>query len=594
MSSGAKTNPNGLNAVSSFNSFGYDVEPSDQGLCANNQYVLEMLNIGELQVYSASNLKPVSGVVSLDSLMGLGSQPPHGWGSGGDISCLYDYNNGGHWFITEFVSTTPEPQSPFTGCFAGVRNTCREGIAVSVTNNPMGSYNVYFLDPNTVNHDPGRGFLLNDFAKIGTTQDAFMLFYDEFNLNPNTYPTCPAFGCNSFNGAQEFAFSKSALEMGLPAGRVNVAYENMGTAPNLYPVPANGGFQPAAASCFSGTFAGFVCWYQVIPAQTPDPSQYDNNNGGTGFMVGSLDFLGLGDNRIAVFDWTGLSNLNNFGFNDNHHGDMNSGIMFGGQIFTSQVTYMDEGAACLASVATFCGLGTQKTGAIPLGNNCVVYGLNSSDVSSCPESGIATNGDGTTQASYADGQLWTSVSTQITQTFESTSEIHMGATYWAIATNERSLSIVKEGYVTAAHEDIEFTSTAATDSGSALMAFTLSGNGGPTSADGGGFYPSSAYTMLTMSSNVIHIADLGQSPQDGFTEYLGYNATVGSLSTRPRWGDYSQAIFVPSTGKIYFSTQYIQSQNCESLAANGPSCGGTRTTFANWGSSINFVATSTT
>ena len=73
--------------------------------------------------------------------------------SGGDISCMYDSVNGGHWFFTEFVSTTPEPEGVFSGCFAGVYDTCREGIAVSTTNNPLGSYNVYFLDPNRVNKE---------------------------------------------------------------------------------------------------------------------------------------------------------------------------------------------------------------------------------------------------------------------------------------------------------------------------------------------------------------------------------------------------------------------------------------------------------
>ncbi len=591
-SGGATTNLFGLNAVNNQAAFGYTIEPPDQGLCANNQYVLEILNVGVLQVYSPSKLKPVSGVVSLDSLMGLTNL---NWGSGGDVSCLFDYNNGGHWFITEFVSTTPEPFSPFTGCFAAVFDTCREGIAVSVTNNPMGAYNVYFLDPNKVNNDPGVGYLLNDFAKIGNTRDAFLLFYDEFNLNSSTIPAS-GFGRFGFNGAQEFAFSKNAMEQGLLATGVNVAYENMGTASNLYPIPANRPFQPAAASCFRGRFAGAVCWYQVIPAQTPDPSQYDNNNGGTGFMVGSLDFFGAGDNRIAVFDWTGLSNLNNLGHDDNHGRDMNSGIMFGGQILTSQVTYMDEGAPCPASFGGPCGLAPQKAGPIPLGNNCVAYELNSSDVSSCPESGIATNGDGATQASYANGQLWTAVSTLITQTFGTSSEIHVGATYWAIGTNfgdgRQSFAITNQGYVSASHEDIEFPSIAAADNGQALMAFTLSGNGGPTGANDGGFYPSTAYTMLTTSSDVIHITALGKSPQDGFTEYLGYSSTAGSLGTRPRWGDYSQAIFVPSSG-FYFSTEYIQSPNCsDSAFLTDPTCGGTRTAFANWGSSINFLGVS--
>jgi hypothetical protein len=49
----------------------------------------------------------------------------------------------------------------------------------------------------------------------------------------------------------------------------------------------------------------------------------------------------------------------------------------------------------------------------------------------------------------------------------------------------------------------------------------------------------------------VNIADLGQAPQDGFTEYLGYPGP-----TQPRWGDYSNAVFMG--GRYYFATKYIQ------------------------------------
>jgi hypothetical protein len=579
-SGGAMTNGHALNAAENQLTFGYTVEPPDQALCANGNYVLEALNIGIVQVYSASNLRPVSGVVSLDNLMGLNSL---GWGSAGDVSCLYDAGNGGHWFIIEIVSASPEPESPFiNGCFTAAPDTCREGIAVSVTNNPMGAYNVYFLDPNYVNNDPGSATgpvvgapatLLNDYAKIGTTANAFMMFYDEF----------PLYG--GFNGAQQFAFSKTALETGVAASSVIVAYENMGSASNLYPIPANGVYQPSAYDCLNNG----VCWYQVIPAQTPDPSQFDNSNGGTGWMVASLDFLGAGDNRVAAFDWTGLCALDT---------SCGNSIMFGGTLYTTPSTvYRDEGAACLASAGSniipsaYCGLGQQKAGAIPLGDNCVAAGLNGSDVSSCPESGLATNGDGATQASYANGELWAAVSTQIIQTFGSSTETHIGAAYWGIG----SSSVLAAGYVSAAHADIEFPTIAATDGGNVLMSLTLSGPA---------YYPSSAYTWLSSAgSNVIHITALGKSPEDGFTEYQGYTSTYGSLSTRPRWGDYGSAIFVPSagskgTGAIYFATEYIQYANCgnggflNSMTTTGLACGGTRAVYANWGSSINSISTS--
>ena len=99
------------------------------------------------------------------------------------------------------------------------------------------------------------------------------------------------------------------------------------------------------------------------------------------------------------------------------------------------------------------------------------------------------------------------------------------------------------------------------------MDFTLNGNGGPTGADHGGFFPSSAFGRLTSTSggllkSTINVANLGQSPQDGFTEYQGFPGP-----TRPRWGDYSWALFVPGTGgRIYFANEYIQYPNCTGSA----------------------------
>ena len=60
----------------------------------------------------------------------------------------------------------------------------------------------------------------------------------------------------------------------------------------------------------------------------PDSSQYDNSNGGSGFMLGALDFYGSGDDRIAVFDWTGLDNLNS------PNCFACGGVHFSGQLFS--------------------------------------------------------------------------------------------------------------------------------------------------------------------------------------------------------------------------------------------------------------------
>ncbi|MGO9962700.1 MAG: hypothetical protein ACLPUG_04630 [Acidimicrobiales bacterium] len=588
ISPGGAVGVKGLDAVDSAeqstNVTQTDIEPPDQGLCAGNGYVVEDNNLGEILVFNTS-LNRVSPVIPLDTIMGLTSR---GWSSGGDISCLYDQSNGGHWFFTEFVSASSEASGgAFSGCFGAVASSCYEGIAVTVGPNPFGPYNVYFLNANYNPSEPGYPYLLNDFAKISATQDAFLLFYDEFALDGG------GIGGGGFNGAQEFAFNKKALELGLPVtgpfGKPNpfftVAIENMGHIPT-----------PDGTCASDNVYhePGLTCWYQVIPAVPPDSSQYDNSNGGSGFMLGSLDFYGSGDDRIAVFDWTGLDNLNSpdcFAC---------GGIHFGGQLFSGVEFYYGEGF-----------LGAQKAGPIPLGDECGAAGLSVSagtnpPPASCPEGGIATNGDGFTQVSQAQGQLWAAVSTEVDQTYtsEASPEVHQGAAYWVISTGGLdsgfgALRVTSQGYVSAAHEDLEFPAMAAEGypyqdggNGGAIMDFTLSGNGGPTSADNGGFYPSTAFGRVSgysngLSGSVINIVDLGQSPQDGFTEYQGYPG-----ATRPRWGDYNNAIYLPgSGGRIYFATNYIEYPNCtgSGFTLTVGTCGGTRDGLANWGTSVNSV-----
>jgi hypothetical protein len=590
MSSGGAIGVKGLNAVDSAtqstNTLGLDIEPADQGLCAGNGYVVEDNNIGEILIFN-TKLHRESPVIPLDTVMGLTQL---GWSSGGDISCTYDYANGGHWFFTEFVSASSEAnEGPFGGCFAGVANACYEGIAVTKGNSPFGPYNVYYAHADYNPNEPGYPYLLNDFAKIATSRDAFLLFYDEFPL------VTPGVGGGGFNGAQELAFNKNALERGEPTtlsnGKANpaftVAIENMG----LLPTP-NG---TCASTDNPFGVAGVTCWFSVIPAAPPDPSQYDNSHGGSAFMLDSLDFFGRGDNRMAVFDWTGLDNLNSWNCSSC------AGIRFGGQLFSGVDFYYGEGVPA-----------PQKEGPIPLGEECGAAGLSVPPSSggtapaSCPEGGIATNGDNFTQVSQAGGQLFGAISTEIDQTYksEATPELHQGAAYYVVGTNGfdkgSRFTLTSQGYVSPEHEDLEFPAMAAEGyrwqdggNGGAIMDFTLSGDGGPTSADNGGFYPSTAFGRVSPYSgggllgSVVNIADLGQSPQDGFTEYQGYPGP-----TQPRWGDYSNAVFLPwSGGTIYFATNYIQFPNCTGSAFTLTlgTCNGTRDGYANWGTSVNAV-----
>ncbi len=83
-------------------------------------------------------------------------------------------------------------------------------------------------------------------------------------------------------------------------------------------------------------------------------------------MVSALDFQSFfgnpspGDNRVAAWDWTGLSNLNSGGCGSC------SGVKFGGQVFTRQQPYY--GPENIFGVGN---LSPQKAGPIPLGEQCL-------------------------------------------------------------------------------------------------------------------------------------------------------------------------------------------------------------------------------
>jgi len=481
-SAGGATGVKGLKAVDSAslatNPLG-DIEPPDQGLCAGNGSVVETNNIGEILVFNDS-LKRMSAPIPFDTIMGLTGL---GWSSGGDPSCLYDSANGGHWFFTEIVSASSESSGgAFSGCFGGAANSCYEGVAVSDGSNPFGPYHTYFVSADYNPAEPGYPYLLNDFAKISVTRDAFLLFYDEFPLNGSV----PGFGGGLFNGAQELAFNKNALEAGLPVNlkngqpnpAVTVARENMGL------------LRTPDGTCSSDDAlheGGIACWAAAIPAQPADSGQFDNAHGGTGFMVSSLDFYGFdglvssGDNRVAAWAWTGLSALNSKGCASC------GSIRFSGTLFSGVDKYYGEG--------TF---GAQKNGPTPLADECGAAGLSSD--ASCPEGGIATNGDFMTQASQSQGQLYGATTTEVAQTYSrANAEVHQGAVYWVIGTKAfdqtGKFSLTNQGYISAAHEDLEMPAMVAQGTGGngrAIAVFTVNGNGGPTGADHGGFYPSTA------------------------------------------------------------------------------------------------------
>ena len=80
---------------------------------------------------------------------------------------------------------------------------------------------------------------------------------------------------------------------------------------------------------------------------------------------------------------------------------------------------------------------------------------------------------------------------------------------------------------------------------------------------------------------------MGTGPQDGFTGYVSLDPGDGGIS---RWGDYTAAV-ADAAGNIWFATESInQSCTFTEFLNTAFTCGGTRTIYANFGSTIGKVA----
>lgn len=256
-----------------------DLAPPDQGLCAGQGDVLEVINEA-LEVYTTSGT-PLTSPIALSQFVGAPPATTNGGPPFGafitDPRCYYDPDTQ-HWFMS-FLDIGIVPA---TGAFG---TTSSEYIAVSQTSDPTGTWNVYSF-PSTDDgtdgtpSDPGCP-CYGDQPLLGADANGVYIATNEFSIaGPN------------FNGAQIYAMSKTGLETG------------SNTAVTL--------LQPATSSAVTNTIGGMP--YSVEPTTTPDAS-YDTSAGGTEYFQSSLDFapgtsLGTRANRIAVWSLTNTSSLN--------------------------------------------------------------------------------------------------------------------------------------------------------------------------------------------------------------------------------------------------------------------------------------------
>ena len=151
-----------------------------------------------------------------------------------------------------------------------------------------------------------------------------------------------------------------------------------------------------------------------------------------------------------------------------------------------------------------------------------------------------------------------------------------------LGTSLSTTSVIRTWTIHNPTNDVYFPAVASYNNGIVLAAYTVSGSG---------LFPSSAYSVLStsMEPDAIHVSNLGRGVQDGFTQYNCVDAVNfgGCGDWRPRWGDYSGAAV--SGNQIYFTSEFIPNPNCSLFVFKDvdDTCGGTRTFFANWGTSLN-------
>ncbi len=205
---GAVTSWQGLNEYSNQKYAGFSLEPPDQGLCAGNGHVLEMIN-DVVRSYTTSGT--VEKTAYLNSFF---QEPAYQFTT--DPSCVYDA--GTHRFFATQLTLDSDPN---TGAPTG--NDWID-LAVSKTADPTGGFNIYriYTTDDGSNGTPSHSGCpcIGDFPHLAT--DAHGVF-----VTTNEYPfgDDPGVYGNNFNGSQVYALSKAAVAAG-SSGVPVVHFEN--------------------------------------------------------------------------------------------------------------------------------------------------------------------------------------------------------------------------------------------------------------------------------------------------------------------------------------------------------------------------------
>jgi hypothetical protein len=509
----------------------FSIEPPDQGLCVGNGFVVESVN-DVLRVFDGVG-QALTDPIDLNTFYGYGPAIDRATGAFGpsitDPSCYYDASTQ-RWFQVALTLDRVGTTSALSG-------TNHLDIAVSTTSSPLGSWNVYRI---AVQDDGSDGTpvhascpCLGDYPHIGADAHGFYVTTNEFPF------------AGGFNGAQIYALPKLALA----GGAESVSVVQIDTSTLL----------------FEGN-PGFTVW----PASSP-AGQFERKGGGTEYFLSSLAvFNDSGtDNRLRIWSIGNSKSLTEVAPNLTVSHDIVSVASYGVPPLSNQKPGDIPLAECIndTTLATEAGLGCWRLlfAAEPAHDEVL--------------SPVDSNDSRMQQVVFADGKLYGALDTVVD--FGATEQA--GAAYYVIrprtVCGAVSGSVVAQGQIGVAGNNLVYPAVAALPDGKAVMAFTLVG------AD---HHPSAAYLTLeeTKGAGPIQVAAEGVGPQDGFT---GYAAFADDSGPRPRWGDYGAAV---SDGKFIWTASEYVGQSC-TLAeyASDPfgSCQGTRAALGNWGTRISKI-----
>ena len=521
----------------------FSIEPPDQGLCVGNGFVLETVN-DTLQIFDTAG-NPLIAPTDLNSFYGYTpainrAKVPLQFGpSITDPSCLFDSATQ-RWF---HVVLTLDRAAITTQTLAGSNHL---DIAVSVTADPTGAWNVYSLPvqddgtQGTPDHHcvqrQGKNLVhgpcLGDYPHIGADANGFYITTNEFSLSGP-----------GFFGSQIYAFSKRQLAAGSPF--VNVVQFDTS--------------DPSLGVQLDGT-PGFTVWPAASTGNT-----FEGGHGGTEFFLSSeAVFQDSGvDSRLRLWSVTNTSSI-----------DTAPALGISTTVVNT-IPYAVPGRA------------NQKAGDIPQGQCLADSTLQvSATLFGCwrllvgaggpfpnPEKVLDSNDSRMQQVVLANGKLWAALDTGLL--IDGDTAPRSGVAFFVI--NPNSGNAEQQGYAGILGNNLTYPAIAVTQSGRGVMAFTVLGND---------HFPSAGYAGIDSKIGVgdVHIAAEGVGPDDGFT---GYNPT-SSNGTRARWGDYGAA--ASDGNSIWIASEYVN-QTCtfNTWLSTNFRCGNTRTQLANWGTRISQV-----